>query len=72
MQVQDSAVVAIQSYYRDATPVVRLYYVNTLTNPEKVRAEAAADSLRVLMKSGELKVLANPFRFINEGTVIDR
>lgn len=72
VQVQDSAVVAIQSYYRDATPVVRLYYVNTLTNPEKVRAEAAADSLRVLMKSGELKVLANPFRFINEGTVIDR
>ncbi|MGE0079371.1 MAG: 4Fe-4S binding protein [Bacteroidales bacterium] len=72
VQVLDSAVVAIQTYYRDENPAVKLYFVNTLTSAEKVKSLATVDSLRVLMKSGETKIYANPFHFIGEGVVTER
>ncbi len=72
VQLSDTGVVAIQSYYKEQYPVIRFFYVRNITNPQKIDKMVRANSLTVKFKTGAVKSFANPFKFVGEGTIVER
>lgn len=72
VQMSDTGVVAIQSYYKEQYPIIRFFYINDITTAEKIDRLVKADSLHVKFKTGQTKAFANPFKFIGEKKVIER
>ena len=72
VQLKDTGIVAIQSYYKEQYPVIRFFYIKNITTPTKIDKLVRADSLIVKFKTGVIKSFANPFKFVGEGTIVER
>lgn len=72
VQMHDTAVVAMQSYYKDQYPVVRFFYVRDMTSPATIEKLVRMDSLVVKFKTGKIKSFENPFKIIAAGKNVER
>jgi len=72
VQLRDTGIVAMQSYYKEQYPVVKLFFVKDITTQENIDKLMRVDSLHVKFKTGAIKPFVNPFKIIGEGKIVER